>query len=354
MASETKGDSTRNIQEAAVSTKERGALLNQVENRRRDGFIFGRWKRRKVRKRRSEVLSTIGIERSVFEAMKLRAERAGDTTDRAFVTEIFNQFDEIADRAVKATTVDELDDLVAAAERKGQFRAYLCPAIEVVDEGNMTINLMEEWNVPRVVTDTLRRSLGEKLKDKDIKTARGALRALFDERDSWAAYTDEYEDAMQSYAWKLLGAILILSTAAVVLYHWARWFPLGLLLAGAAGSCASVISKLPVLDVSLSGELDAYSRRILSRIGTGTVASLVGCGLLAWGLLPVSIQNLTFSDIINACTGTCGEPCTVGKTMILLAVPMLFGFSERTLTSFERTVLGDSSVGHKRSRNHRT
>jgi len=117
---------------------------------------------------------------------------------------------------------------------------------------------------------------------------------------------------------------------------------LPILSAGAAGSCVSVMAKMPLLDVSLSGELDSYERRILSRVGVGVIASLIGCGLLGWGLISFSIQGQTFANILDACSGTSTTSCTGLNALIVLAVPMLFGFSERALTSFERKVFGSS------------
>jgi hypothetical protein len=169
------------------------------------------------------------------------------------------------------------------------------------------------------------------------------LRALFEEKDSWADYTNDYEDAMRSYTRWLFGAAITLPLLAAFVFHFAFWFsPLllfGLLCAGAAGSCVSVMAKLPALDVSLSGELDAYGRRILTRIGIGVVASLIGCSFLGW--FPISIQNQTFADALSACVASTAA-CTGLKTLTLLGVPMLLGFSERTLTSFEQRVFGSS------------
>jgi hypothetical protein len=71
------------------------------------------------------------------------------------------------------------------------------------------------------------------------------------------------------------------------------------------------MAKMPMLDVSLSGELEAYGRRILSRIGVGVIGSLIGCALLAWGLFPISIQNQTFADVLNACTAFPMTSCIV-------------------------------------------
>jgi hypothetical protein len=102
------------------------------------------------------------------------------------------------------------------------------------------------------------------------------------------------------------------------------------------------MAKMPALDVSLSGELNAYGRRILSRIGIDAVASLIGCALLGWGLFPISIQNQTFAADLEACT-TSGATCTGVITLVLLGIPMLFGFSERALTSFEQRFFGSSN-----------
>jgi hypothetical protein len=101
------------------------------------------------------------------------------------------------------------------------------------------------------------------------------------------------------------------------------------------------MSKMPLLEVSLSGELDAYGRRILSRVGTGVGASVIGCALLGWGILPISVQNQTFADLLNACTASPAPSCSALKTVILLGIPMLFGFSERALTSFDQRVFGE-------------
>jgi hypothetical protein len=77
------------------------------------------------------------------------------------------------------------------------------------------------------------------------------------------------------------------------------------------------------------------------------LASIVGCGLLGWGLISISIQGQTFADILKVCSASARTSCTTGETLTLLAVPMLFGFSERALTSFESTIFG--KLGQKRS-----
>jgi hypothetical protein len=55
---------------------------------------------------------------------------------------------------------------------------------------------------------------------------------------------------------------------------------------------------------------------------------------LAWGILNISVGNLKFPDVVCACS-TGSASCTAIKVLVLLCVPLLFGFSERALTSFD-------------------
>lgn len=142
---------------------------------------------------------------------------------------------------------------------------------------------------------------------------------------------------------RLFGATIILLLAAVLAFHWRPVFIVGFVLAGAAGSCVSVMAKMPLLDVGLSGELEGYARRIFSRIGAGVIGSMVGCALLGWGVIAVSFQGHSFADTLSSCSGA-PMSCTALNTLIPLAVPLLLGFSERALTSFEHRLLGTPST----------
>jgi hypothetical protein len=304
--------------------------------------MFGGYNRR-LEKRRTAALSAIGAARLSIEAMTQRPRSAQDTLDEVFVRTVLDRVVAIEERAKQASDTDDLDDLVEVAEQQGQLRAYICPVGEIANEGGLAMNEMEEWNIPKAIIAKLRQNLGEKLPNAgtDPLYARGALRALYDEYDSWARYTSDYEEDMQRFTRWLFAAATALPLLAILAFHWTPTFLVGLVAAGAAGSCASVMTRMPLLDVSLSGELAAYGRRILSRVGVGIVASLIGCALLGWGLFPISIQNQTFADVLNACWAACSaSQCTTLKLLVALGVPMLFGFSERALTSFEQNLFG--------------
>jgi hypothetical protein len=303
---------------------------------------------RKLNKERQDVLDNISYERWQFQLMAQRAQAAGEPTDAAFIDTGNERFDELERQAIDAKTIDDFDHLIEKAEEQGTLRAYICPTKEVVDEGTGAIDVMAEWSVPKTIIEGLRNSLGQKLKDSDAAVARGALRAVFQENNSWATYTNDYEEEMKKHTLHLVGAtVALLILASVGFYFRLKLFPVivvGVLLcAGAAGSCVSVMRKMPLFDVGLSGELDAYGRRIWSRVATGTVASVVGCALLSWGVLPISLQGQTFSDVVGACAAQDAAGCTFTRVLIFLAVAILFGFSERTLTSLEQRVLGGDS-----------
>ena len=155
---------------------------------------------------------------------------------------------------------------------------------------------------------------------------------------------------MRGYRVWLFVSTLASIVAAIACLRFAPYFSFlilaGLLFAGAAGSCVSVMARMPALDASLSGELDAYNRRVFTRIGVGVVGSLIGCGLMAWGVLPISMEGKTFTDLLNACLSR-SEGSSV-QILIVLAVAMLLGFSERTLTSFERRIFGEVSIQRRR------
>lgn len=308
--------------------------------------MFDQGKRKKIEGRRRDIQSAIRGERLAFESMVQRAEIAAEPLFDPFLASVRQRLEQLVADVSRETDLDELDSLEEDAERQGQLRAYICPRAEIRDEGVLAIDLMAEWNVPKAVIVNLRGSLGPALKkaDKDLEAARGALRAIFEEQDSWRRYTSDYEDEMLRFTrWWLSVPTMILIVMAVLAL---RYFPLiipfavPILFAGAAGSCVSIMAKMPVLDVSPSGELESYERRILARIGVGIIGSMIGCGFLGWGLISISIHGQTYGEILNACSTAPLDSCSGLNTLIILSIPILFGFSERALISFERKVFG--------------
>jgi hypothetical protein len=316
-------------------------------------WLPGWHKKWKLEKGRVEAISSIVGDRLHVELMAQRPRKSDDALNGALLDELLKRLREIEESAKNATHSRELDDLIEDGESQGLFAAYLCPVIEIQDEGTLAIELIEGWGVPKASIKKLRDAFAKKLEKaaSNPEEARGALYAIFAEQDAWSDYTDEYEDSMHRFTWWLFGATVLLLLGSITALHFSFWFSplllLGLLFAGAAGSSVSVLGKMPALDVSLSGELNAYGRRVLTRIVVGVVGSLIGCAFLAWGVFPISIQAQTFTDALNACTVYPVASGAALKTLIVLGVAMLLGFSERTLTSFEQRVFGSAQKSRK-------
>jgi len=299
-------------------------------------------RKRKLEKRRRETVSDIIGERLAFETMVQRARIAGDTPDETFVQDVIEHIRKYEAEARQETDLDELDNLACDAEGQGWLRAYVCPVAEVANEGKLAIDLMEEWNIPKTVTAKLHSTLGKKLDDAAAtpQLARGALRAIFEESDTWNRYTNEYEKEMRKLTYILACAMAGVLVAAFFAIRFPPAIPAGLLLSGVAGSCASVMAKMPVLEVELSGALESYRRRILMRVAVGAAASLTGSALLGWGLLPIAIQGQTFAEMLVSCSAD-RPSCSVVAALVLMGIPMLFGLSERTLAHFEHQILAN-------------
>jgi hypothetical protein len=195
----------------------------------------------KLEKRRIEALSEITRERLDVEAMAQRPQSVNDIIDTVLLEKVLKRIREIEANAKQAVHIDDLDDLIDDAEQQGQFKGYLCPVTEIQDEGEMVFDRIEEWGVPKTKIKKLRDVLGKKLEKTDTNPEAGssALYDVFRERDSWADYTDRYEDKMQSYMRWLIAATIALLPLAILAFHLAVWFqPLllfGLLCAGVVG-----------------------------------------------------------------------------------------------------------------------
>lgn len=246
-----------------------------------------RWR---LERRRRNATASIGADRARFEMMVCRAESAGPLRTE-FVEKTRASLQRLHDALASATTTDELALLEDHAESCAQLRAYLCPMPEIESEGNLAINLMAEWGVPPSIVVSLRQQLGPKLTNPDPAVARGALRAVFEEQDSWSEYEEDYEDAMRHRAVILTVFVVGFVLAALFAFRKPWAVPFGIFFAGAAGGCVSVLSRMPSLTVS--AEFAEYRRQIYVRVCTGLAASLIGCALLARGVLAISFQNQT-------------------------------------------------------------
>lgn len=290
---------------------------------------------------RQETITSIQICLSQFESMVLRAIASGEEPNEKLILQVRENFALLIDKAKAESDAGLIEELTSQAETQSQMRAYACPETEIVQEGLGYISVIEEYNIPREIISHLKASLGERLKSADKKIARSALFTIYEEFDSWDAYTDDFQNAMELATYWLFGVTILSLIVAifVIQFDWSVLF--GIMFAGAAGSCVSVLAKMPLTDdVSLAGDLASYGRRIFARVGTGIVASWIGSAFLGWGILPIAVQGKSFQDVLTAGATGVEQSSSVLHTLIIIGVAMLLGFSERAITTFETHILG--------------
>jgi len=278
--------------------------------------------------------------------MVARCKSAGEAPNQVAMEEFAVAFAACEQRIKDATDIDELEWLEYEADKHAQLRAYVCPITEISGEGASLIDLLLDWGVPESGVSRLRTLLNTKCKDApgNPQEARGALREIMREVDASDGFIDGYEKDLKKISLLLLlcvvAGICLAFIALICSQRASFFFPLSILFAGVAGSCTSVLARLPASEVTSSAVSASIARRALSRVGTGLAGSLVGCALLAWGVIPIVINKISYSDVLSACARYSEEQCSSGYPLIVLAIPIMLGFSERILTSLQDKLFG--------------
>jgi hypothetical protein len=295
---------------------------------------FPSWRiriRNKKREAQSEVNDSIGC----FEESVMAANAVASIYDQALVTKVRARFDEIKAQVEQTNTEAEIDNLVEQADGLLRLRAYLYPQSEILIQAQTVLNTLEDWSIPASSIQALKSNVLAKISDdKDLNTARGALHTIFEEYDDWSDYLDEYDLSMTK-VYSMLAIAIVVSLGGAIYLLQSNYVLWALLIAGACGAFVSVISKSPTLVVS--GDSAPYIRGVWRRSLMGLAASVMGIGFLVSGLITITLPNEgSLPDIIENCS--IGDTCKKAHILVLVALAMLFGFSERALTSFEEKV----------------
>lgn len=284
--------------------------------------------------------------------MIARCRAAGETPDPQFLADVDGDFDDCERRIQQETDVDEFEWLSYQARVIGQLRAYVCPLTEIYDEGASLVDLTQDWGFSEASVKRLRDILDQNCRPPfaDPQSSRGSLRSIMHDVDVSEEYLEEFEGDVRRLSWILLGNLCGMLVGGSLALAFSSRYPIllfgGLLMTGVSGSCASVLARMPIAEVSSSAVSASLERTILIRVGTGLIASVVGSAL-AWGVLPIEMNKVSFADVVTACSASGGEQCTSIDTLILLAVPVMFGFSERVLTTLEGRLFGGSDTKSK-------
>jgi hypothetical protein len=195
-----------------------------------------------LEERRREAQSDISGERLFVERMAQRPRPEIDLLDEKWRDDVLKKLSDIYEATKQTDDVEELEDLVEDAELQGLFAAYLCPVTQIKMEGDLILDQIEGWGIPKASTETARRIWEEATKNGKGQQpeARGALYTLFAERDLWDDYLDDYSDTTDKTIRRLFLAIVALLVVGVLSLRYAFSFSplliLGMLAAGAAGA----------------------------------------------------------------------------------------------------------------------
>jgi len=218
---------------------------------------------------------------------------------------------------------------------------------------------MDCWSVPKAVVDQLNREVVPQLRCVNVLEARGSLRSLYEAYDYWNWWVEEHSRTMRLAASVMLGLLVGFLTGGVFLLHQGHVYS-GVFCAGVSGALLGVLAKLP--PVLGYGAANAYFYRIVGRVAIGIAASMIGMGLLAADLISLQLSDhLTIAKMLDGKDLMCGtidttaaaadpaaRPATCAPddhrlskraVLLLMAIAMLFGFSERALSTFEDRIL---------------
>lgn len=285
-----------------------------------------------VSQEQSNALATIEDNLNSFERTISRAKAFKDGLNEDFISDVRAKFADLVTRARSSNDAQNLEALEEESNSLARLRAYVCPLAEVEFQGKALLATMAQWSVPESDLQGIRQSVGEHLTNTDEKMKRSALFTIIKECDEWSEYIDTYNEQMRTVTITLSVVIVISLSLAFYLLFKGYAIP-GLISAGLAGASVSVISKIPSLVVS--GDSAPYMRGAIRRVVTGFSASIIGVGLLVSDLVQVTLPKGTSSDLLVRIVD---QKASVIEPLQLVAIVMLFGLSERTVTSFEETV----------------
>jgi prepilin signal peptidase PulO-like enzyme (type II secretory pathway) len=157
-------------------------------------------------------------------------------------------------------------------------------------------------------------------------------------------YLDWYEDLQKSWTRVSVSVCLTSLAAALLLGLLLKCLVLACAFAGASGAALSVLHNQP--PVGVYGDVVSGRQAMFIRFVTGIVAAVVGLGLLGSGIVAVGMPQhdgsfVSPASLIHTCTGAGREnDCGSADMLLLLAIGVLLGLTERALTAFQRAVIG--------------
>lgn len=276
-----------------------------------------------------------------------------DPHTHAEVTFIYEMFNRIEEQETSAAhDRKSLRKIRQDAVGLSRLRAYVYPITIIEMQGEAMINTLQQENLPGSAFDLFAGPLKNGLTCGDDAKQRAAFHTILQEYDEWLEYIYRYDEIMLLLSALLALAIFALTYGAFDQLKDGSVF-LGVILAGLSGACTSVISKLP--SITTAEGYVPYLRGAIRRIAVGFTGSIIGLAFLASGIVTISVPSHGAIDAILKRIASVQPTSQIENTsekdakgnpvdvLIIVAIVMAFGLSERALTVLEDRVMPGSN-----------
>jgi hypothetical protein len=258
------------------------------------------------------------------------------------------EFDSLLSLLKQTTTDKDLDFVEARAEELADHRVYVLPIYDLKIEAAEQLDELSSMGVPKESLALIKKWVA-KLDEKDVTEAekRLIMSQLIEDYNYWDSYVDW---VLRVTNWMRVGSLSLVVLGLVLSLVLFRNSPvIKFIMAGVSGAALSVLLKIP--PVIVYKEVYTLVATCISRIATGAIVSVVGLSLLSSKIINLVFEfsgnKFTIAEGLWGPSGPNPPPSPLVQ-IILIGIGVLFGFSERLLSSLESTFLGKLSLPERR------
>jgi hypothetical protein len=284
------------------------------------------------KQRIAEANAKLADYREYFERAVLRCGFAAGPAALSQKQAVIDQTLQEFNRLEKKIESGDLDGAVDSARSLARMRGYLWPIEEAKQEAAAMLAGMEDWGVPQDVLNRWRPAV-LRMETCPETDARAILYQLYADHAYWDDNVGALVDERKRTGRIAGGGVVVLAAAAILCFLKVQVL-LGIVFGAASGATLSVLRKPPSVDVYK--RVADFDVRVITRLVSGVMASLVTLGLIQTGVIVIPLPR--GADLLSVLS-TCDQGCRWAEALILFALALPLGFSERLLTA-----VGDALV----------
>ncbi len=258
------------------------------------------------------------------------------------------QFDSFLPLLIETTPEKDLDFIEDRARQLADHRVYVSPIGDLKIEAAEGLDDLSSMGVPEESLSLVKKWV-TKLDEDEQKVAEAEKRLIMAQLIEDFNWWDDYVSWALKWTNIMRSGVFVLVVVSLGASFWLSYsfHPVaGFIVASLCGASLSVLLKIP--QIILYKELWLLFAQFISRIATGAIVSVVGLSLLSSKIInlvfEVGQDKITIPQLLSCPTGPKCPPFPLGQIIILIGIGILFGFSERLLSSMESTLLGKLSL----------